>query len=348
MMKVRAQSLKSRNMRIRLAVCLAVFLCHGICAFQLSMVASRAPFTRPFDGPSTSQTQSSFSRSIQTTNPSNGITGGLISNLAIVALKMRLKDQTHVGCEVTASSSDVLLKGQVGPVTVKGRGWKSRLGLSCRAIEATVDKCLLDIGRIVSNQKLVLTTPGMFHQNVVNLCEILCLCNMFSLGLSRFLLAEGNALVALNAMDFGSFITHPLMKPPGLPDVRESTDKSAELKFLNEDVTIDSSTGAVSFFGCYLDEKWRFELRRGANGQQASITVHPADSGSEISGMNRDSIAAGLSQVVSRFFNEMVFELDGTFLSFRDMMVTGKGKEPSVMLSLSILVKKFPSPGLEF
>ncbi len=162
-MKIRSQCLKSRNTRARLAVCLVVFLCHGICAFQMSMVASRAPFTRSFEGQSSTQTQTSFSRSVQASSPSNGITGGLISNLAIVALKMRLKDQSHVGCEVTASSSDVLLKGQVGPVTVKGRGWKSRLGLSCRAIEATVDKCLLDVGRIVSNQKLVLTTPGKFR-----------------------------------------------------------------------------------------------------------------------------------------------------------------------------------------
>ena len=54
------------------------------------------------------------------------------------------------------------------------------------------------------------------------------------------------------------------------------------------------------------------------------------------------------TKVTSKFFNEMVFELDGTFLSFGDMMMTNKGKEPSVMLALSILVRKFPSPGLEF
>lgn len=50
----------------------------------------------------------------------------------------------------------------MGPVTVKGRGWRSSLGLTCRAIEATVDECQLDMGRVLANQKLVLTTPGMF------------------------------------------------------------------------------------------------------------------------------------------------------------------------------------------
>ena len=44
----------------------------------------------------------------------------------------------------------------------------------------------------------------------------------------------------------------------------------------------------------------------------------------------------------------MVFELDGTYLSFRDMMVTDKGEAPSVMLALNIKVRKLPSPGIDF
>ena len=155
-------------------------------------------------------------------------------------------------------------------------------------------------------------------------------------------------MVALNAVDFGNFITHPLMKTPDIPEIQGLAGESSQLKFLKEDVTIDPSTGAVSFYGNFLDAKWRFDLCRGSNGRQASIIVHPMDSTAEIHDENRDSIAASLTHGVSRFFNEMVFELDGTFLTFRDMMVTGKGKEPSVMLSLSILVRKFPSPGLEF
>ena len=155
-------------------------------------------------------------------------------------------------------------------------------------------------------------------------------------------------MVALNAVDFGNFITHPLMKPPGLPEVAGMDDTSANLQFLKDGVTVDPSAGAVTFFGSYLDEKWLFELRRGNNGQQASINVHPTSLEESAPGYDRTSIAAGLAKTTSKFFNEMVFELDGTFLSFRDMMVTGKGTEPSVMLSLSILVRKFPSPGLAF
>ena len=53
---------------------------------------------------------------------------------------------------------------------------------------------------------------------------------------------------------------------------------------------------------------------------------------------------------LGRDFNEMVFELDGTFLSFKDMMVTppAMGSSPSVMLALNIRVVTFPSPGVDF
>jgi len=148
----------SRIMRIRCIIVFAV-LCNSICALQLSMVASRAPFQPSYDGPS-SRNNNFSQRSISSTSTKDGVTSSLISNLAVVALKMRLKGQTYVGCDVTASSSDVLLKGEVGPVTVRGRGWRSNLGLTCRVIEATVDKCSLDMKRVLTNQKLVLITPG--------------------------------------------------------------------------------------------------------------------------------------------------------------------------------------------
>lgn len=154
-------------------------------------------------------------------------------------------------------------------------------------------------------------------------------------------------MVALNAFDFGNFITHPLMRPPGLPEIVGSSDKESTLVFQKEGVAIDAAKGVVIFYGTYLNESWRFELRRGANGQQAAIAVRPLDTSSSAPN-DRASMAAGLTQVTSKFFNDMVFELDGTFLTFRDMMVTSKGNEPSVLLSLGILVRKFPSPGLEF
>jgi len=89
-----------------------------------------------------------------------GVTSTLISQLAVVALKRRLAQQTAVNCNVSGSSSDLLMRGEVGPVTVAGRRWRSPLGLTCRAIEAKVQTCQLDMGAVISRRKLILTVPG--------------------------------------------------------------------------------------------------------------------------------------------------------------------------------------------
>ena len=94
-------------------------------AFHLSMVASRSP-PKPFNlrGPPFAPLPSPF-KPLPGSNSFPGsafdITGGLISQLAIVALKLRLADHTDVSCDVTCSSTDLLLRGNVGPVTVKGK-----------------------------------------------------------------------------------------------------------------------------------------------------------------------------------------------------------------------------------
>ena len=131
---------------------------HGL---QLSMVASRAPFGRHQTHSRGATLDSEPTRKNPAANnkPPSSVTSTLISKLACMALKRRLKDHKHVSCELTADSNHLLL-GRVGPVTVKGRGWESPLGLTCRAIEATVNECKLDMGKVISNQKLVLTTPG--------------------------------------------------------------------------------------------------------------------------------------------------------------------------------------------
>ena len=150
----------------------------------VAIVVPGKSFTVPSLSSHRTSSQLHVSSSILT---EGAVTSGLISNLAELALKVRLKGQTGVKCDVSANSFDLLFKGRVGPVTVKGRGWQSQLGLSCRTIEATVDTCELDVGRILNNRKLVLTTP-----------------------------ARGQAVIALNNVDFANFITHPFMKPPVL------------------------------------------------------------------------------------------------------------------------------------
>lgn len=164
-------------------------------------------------------------------------------------------------------------------------------------------------------------------------------------------------MVALSAVDFGNFITHPLMVPPSPPRIA-GLQGDNKLEFSKDDVRIDAnnnnSAGSVFFFGTFAGAKWEFSLSRSQSGPRALITATLAEgqqqqaSLSSSSGMDYDQMAQVLTDTTSHFFNEMVFELDGTYLSFNDMMLTSKGKEPSVMLSLLITVRKFPSPGLEF
>ena len=142
-------------------------------------------------------------------------------------------------------------------------------------------------------------------------------------------------MVALDSVDFGNFITHPVMKPPGLQAGSEG------IRFLKDGVSIDAKKGTISFFGTFQGEMWKCTLQRGQGPQKCVVKV-------ESQNEDLHSKSSQLRQVISNFFNEMVFELDGTFLTFRDLMITAKGGEPSVMLALQITVKKFPSPGLAF
>ena len=106
----------------------------------------------------TSRTLLSSSRDSKA-EPTTGISSELIAQLAIIALKLRLEAQSDVKCKVNGRTRDLMIQGKVGPVTVNGRGWESPLGLTCRAIEATVQECSLDVRKIIKLRKLKLTVP---------------------------------------------------------------------------------------------------------------------------------------------------------------------------------------------
>mmetsp|Transcript_9043 Transcript_9043/g.19379 ORF Transcript_9043/g.19379 Transcript_9043/m.19379 type:complete len:317 (-) Transcript_9043:33-983(-) len=278
-----------------------------------SSIAPQASAKRTrIDGASQEQQPQKPTSEINSSSNGSGVTSALISRLAVLALKRRLAQQSGVKCDITASSSDLLLKQQVGPVTVRGRGWSSQRGLTCRAIEATVQTCELDMKSVISRQKLILTIP-----------------------------AKGDAMVALDGDDFANFITHPLMKPP------QVTEGNGKISFIKEGVKVDMSAGSIVFYLIYDGEKYKCELRRGPDeSARAIIDVYPA---SEFAPADiRDATSKMITNTVSSFFNEMVFELDGTYLTFSDMMVTEKGGGATVMLKLDLLVRKFPSPGLAF
>ena len=198
-------------------------------------------------------------------------------------------------------SPDNLLQGRVGPVTVSGKDWTSPSGqLTCRAIEATVEACTLDIGQILSTRKLILTVP-----------------------------ATGTCMVALKSEDFGNFITHPRLR------------KLAGVTFLREGATVDARQKWVEFKVRYQGEDYVCQLQRSEDARRRGTVTARLETSGPTAELN-----AELSGALGDFFNNLVFELDGTFLTFRDMMISGVG--PNLMLSLQITVDKFPSPGVDF
>jgi hypothetical protein len=293
---------------LQMCVLIAVFACqpHAGDALSLTMSTPR---------PSSDKTNIPLRKNSPPAPvpPPTSISGGLISQLAVIALRLRLTEQSDVACDVSSTSSDLLLRGTIGPVTVKGRGWRSGLGLTCRAIEATVGTCELNVGRILSSRKLVLTVP-----------------------------AKGKAMIALDNLDFGNFITHPLIRPPVVP-LSDATDGSS-LTFLKDGAQIDPVQGTVTFRVTLMGLEWKCALQRGPTEEKrAVIEVAPV-----VPMPDSDATARVLTDALTNYFNELEFELDGTMLSFRDMMVTDKGTSPSVMLALNIVVRKFPSPGVAF
>lgn len=264
------------------------------------------------------------------TLPLKGVTSELISQLAIVALKIRLDKQSSVECKVNARTRDMLSGGKIGPVTVSGKGWRSPLGLTCRLIEATVSECSLDFQKVVQNRKLHLITPS-----------------------------KGNAMIALNEQDFGNFVTHPLLTKKD-PPLYLYEGNPGKIELLKDGVIIDPKDGSVQFKGVFMEQyEFLFRLSRGDEQQQntndgsrdAKIEAILLPSTTDANNDNIDDkeiLEKDISKIMSDYFTNLNFDLDGTMLSFRDMMVTDKGRQPSLMLALSIVVKKFPSPGIAF
>jgi len=283
------------------------------------------------------RSRSSTSRSKSTPQNESGVISSLISNLAVIALKLRLASHTSVTCNVSASSSQLLLNKTVGPVSVQGRDWSSPLGLTCRAIKADVEECLLDMNSVISRRKLILTKP-----------------------------AVGNAMIAFNQDDFGSFLKHPLLQAqlPRLSSTQfkdndmNGDDKERTFEFRKDGTTINGDNeGYVIFYGECMGQCWKCKLKRSANEQNKAEIIIRHDgslrpSSKELTDDVIKSLEIEFSTTVTTFFNDLVFELDGTFLSFKDIKIHSPSKkkdlEPRILFALDIIVKKFPSPGLAF
>ena len=309
--------------------------------------------TRLYSTRSNRSNNNQRNNSSQPPSTQEGVTSTLISSLAIIALKLRLKSQSSVQCNVQSSSKELLLNQSVGPVSVKGRDWVSPLQLTCKAIQADVNTCLLDMNSVLTKRKLILLEP-----------------------------AKGTAMIAFNNVDFGNFLNHPLLQAQA-PKLNRDNDSSSassssveetKFVFLKDDIEIRNDSngdGYVTFYGQCMGQRWKCILKRGTNNSNGGKTnsadikiVHDGNEKEASSSSSGDikALEMELTMIVTSFFNDLVFELDGTFLAYKDLKFhTPKKKkrnnnngnmsdeeETNVLFALDITVKKFPSPGLAF
>lgn len=348
------------------------------------------------------------------------VTSALIARLVEAAVASRLDEARDVACRVAPLSSSATTPADwlrllndgvvvVGPVTVTGKEWRycsrsrssttSNIGpgvvaLSCRAIEATVHRCELDAGHLLSSALASSSQQYRDDDTSTNNNDQKNNNN----GQMRLRLANpparGQAMVALSAHDFDNFVAHPLVNSQRRTAAafrgENGVDKGGD-DGDNDDVAIDflrgctqinagaAAASSVVFFCRHAGKKWRCALQRslspppfagavatpharsGGGGvvHVTAVAVDVADEPNDmpvvVGGVESDrrhdddedsATGAALAEALRRFFNDMVLELDGTRLSFRDLMVTSRGSGdgcPTVMVAVNIAVQKLPS-----
>lgn len=260
-----------------------------------------------------------------------------IAQFAEMAIKMILAEQALVQFEMAAASSSSsahessvaaatadLWRGKIGPLSLKGRCWQTKKGLSCRALEVSVSSFELDMPAMVHRQKIVIRSHG-----------------------------AGRVVLALDARDVGNFLTHAKRRPP-LPVVRSVGErpqivlkkKQRQQQDCGHDdsIVIDSRRGTMEFsvkcagrtFGCTLKP----------SGEKICVSVVPCPSSTNDDDdarhkISTDELAAELSDSLTKFCNEFRAEVNGTWLSFRDMIIVasskGTSEQASVMVAVDIL-----------
>lgn len=240
--------------------------------------------------------------------PPLGDVGGVLNVAAEVALKSRLRAWTAVSPSIVANVGDVM-QGRVAGVTIRGRGWRSPLGLSCRTLEVAVPRGAgIDVDALFQRQRILLSAP-----------------------------VTGDGVVVLDARDFDAFLSHPRMPSPG----RDLAFRAGGAR--GAPCEVDPKRGVVRFSCASLPDGnvLRCELQGGAG--KPVVRVVDAGQGAGVGVADYE----GVGERLGRFFADLVFELDGTFLQFRRMEVA-PGPSPTITLDVSVRVEKFPSPGVEF
>ena len=248
--------------------------------------------------------------------------GDLLSGAASFALRSYLVECGSVDVAVDANAG-TLLAGTVSRVDITGTNWRSRKDLTCRSLRMSVGEAVLDPNALVAERLIKLRRPS-----------------------------RGDAEIVFTDADFANFLAHPLVTAAA--SERGATVSGRALRFARDSNPRAETTtdGAVAFFGDVSHEnaasaksaRVRYEMRPlGELGKVAVIATRVTDKiesdteNTENEGYVDLALAAA---DVAHFFENLVVDLSGARLSYRNMRVS----RGVVTLDLDLEVVGFPPP----
>ena len=249
--------------------------------------------------------------------------GDLLSGAASFALRSYLVECGSVDVAVDANAA-TLLAGVVSRVDITGTNWRSRKELTCRSLRMSVGEAALDPGALVAERLIKLRRPS-----------------------------RGDAEIVFTAEDFANFLAHPLVTAAA--QERGATASGEPMRFARDANARAETTpdGAVAFFGDVYhvaakdakreSARVRYEMRpanaRGKVAVVATSVTDATDATDDASSSFAVDLAAA-AEDVAFFFENLVVDLSGARLSYRNMRV----REGVVTLDLDLEVVGFPPP----
>lgn len=255
--------------------------------------------------------------------------GDLLSGAASFALRSYLVECGSVDVAVDANAA-TLLAGTVSRVDITGTNWRSRKELTCRSLRMSVGEAVLDPGALVAERVIKLQRPS-----------------------------RGDAEIVFTDSDFANFLAHPLVTAAACE--RGATVSGEALRFARDSNPRAETTpdGAVAFFGDVRaagpdaregtapsaepgSARVRYEMRpSNVQGKVDVIATSVADGTNDASASRAVGIdLAAAAEDVAYFFENLVVDLSGARLSYRNMRV----REGVVTLDLDLEVVGFPPP----
>lgn len=257
--------------------------------------------------------------------------GDLLSGAASFALRSYLVECGSVDVAVDANAA-TLLAGTVSRVDITGTNWRSRKELTCRSLRMSVGEAALDPGALVAERLIKLRRPS-----------------------------RGDAEIVFTAADFANFLAHPLVTAAA--QERGATASGDAMRFARDANARAETTpdGAVAFFGdVYVvvakdananaatdakreSARVRYEMRPAAERGKVAVVATSVTDDTDDTDDASSSFAVDLAAAardVAFFFENLVVDLSGARLSYRNMRV-GEGV---VTLDLDLEVVGFPPP----